>query len=98
MVEAHNAMIEDVTLIVKELYGTPAPTAADPTRRIGGLVAIFEKVETDVGYLRRKVENGGIRSKREWNRGEQAVAVALIGMAGVVTAAALTSISIMLGG
>lgn len=56
MVREHRALIDDI-------HGEPHPTAADPERRIGGVIATLEDLKAGQDDVRAQLSNGGIRTK-----------------------------------
>lgn len=49
--------------LLTELYGTLAPTAVDPDRRIGGLIAKVDRLITLAEHNKAKLDNGSLSSR-----------------------------------
>ncbi len=78
LIGEHTEMRRDVKLIRREMHGRPSPTLIDPDRHEGGVVEKVDSMEGKVDSMHEMIANGGIRVKREWGKGERAVAVALV--------------------
>ena len=76
----------DVSLLVTDIHGRPAPTAADPNRREGGVVQ-------QVDEMHDKLTNGGVEAKLP-----RTVTVAIITTAGVVITAGIAGLVQILAG
>jgi hypothetical protein len=77
-IEQISPTIEDtnrnVNLIVDDLWGERHPTAVDPDRREGGLVATLQRIEDTVD----SAIHTGVTTKREWTQGQWAFAGAVL--------------------
>lgn len=61
-----------VNLLVKEIYGTLTPTAADPLHRTGGMVSLLNEMNETMKLFRQQASNGGINTTRKWTSGQWA--------------------------
>lgn len=59
-----------VNLLVTEIYGQPAPTAADPFHREGGMVELLTEMNTSIKLFSAQAANGGIPTHRKWTTGQ----------------------------
>jgi hypothetical protein len=84
---------EKVSLLVKEIYGTLVPTAADPLHREGGMVELLTEMNTTITRFGVQAANGGIRTTRKWSPGQWAfygaVATGWLTLVGVISVAVL---------
>ena len=82
----HDKLLTDMELLVTDIHGRLDGTAADPTRRTGGVVQ-------QVAEMHDKLTNGGVEAKLP-----RTVTVAVITTAGVVITAGITGLIQLLTG
>jgi hypothetical protein len=84
---------EKVSLLVKEIYGTLSPTAADPLNRVGGMVDLLTEMNQTITRFGAQAANGGIPTTRKWTPGQWAfygaIASGWLTLVGVISVAVL---------
>lgn len=104
MVKEHRELYDDfrplaldtnknVNLLVKEIYGTLTPTAADPLHRDGGMIALLEQMNSAIAVFTAQAANGGIPTHRKWTTGQWTfygtIGAAFVAMATAISVAVL---------